>query len=920
MFLPNQFQKEDFRFVLLNARDKRPFQQDWQNTHNYKFDDPTLSEWFSKGNNYGVIGGFGNLLIIDFDDKDFENKITPQLPPTFTIMTGSGGKHQYYITDDPISFKILDQTKKTLADIQGKGKQVVGPGSIHPNGNQYTIINNRDISFLSLKHLKIILNDYLHSKDKYFPKYIDDTVNEIKHRVPLFSLMNNYGYDITSSLTMCRLGHSSKSGKCFSWNDQNGLWYCFHCAEGGDIFTLMMLHDKCDFITAKERLAEMAGLTKKKVEKKEILIKEPIKSEEEQKTDYDDSYDDCDTEKEMMTQKKVNFFEKTIIKSNHWTNKEYVKKIKRFFSDGGNTKLARFLTTKYILKKYNIITDFRTDNIKAYSPDYNYFKDIGPEMIKSFLTKEFNINNTKSNSSEILHLLRTETYIMDEEIKAASPLHLLPFKNGILDLNTMQLLPHDPKYLFDFQIPINYNHLANCPKVDEFFSQVVEEQNKSILYDIFGLALYRVNYLEKFFVLTGNGANGKSRVLILLQKFIGEENQSSITLNQLTEDKFAVARTYKKLVNVGADISGQPIKDTSMLKSASSTDRISGQFKFGQIFDFTPSATLIFSANTPPVFYDDSMGIYRRAELIHFPYTFGNDKDIEENKTYKKADPNVIEKITSEEELSGLLNKALEHLRNILKTGQLSTVKSARELKSDYTKYSNNVQAFVEEYCEETLYTGSDKSGGIFIPAEGFLTISSLYPLYCDYCKIHKLVPKTKDGFSKYMKKMNNWNLEFGQKDYVQGILERSVRGIKFKPSFLEKIDQKPKNDEMELRIGSDSNQAISSNHTNPPFPSFKFSKQKNDENNDKNRLVIIKKGKGGFEGLDEFAGFPKNIDIEEVLDEKDILYYIDQIGKDGLVLIEKMKEDLSIDDVSIEKLKEWGFIFEPRVGYVKKL
>ena len=115
----------------------------------FYFDDPKLKKWLDDGGNYGIVGGFGDLIIIDFDDKEFEKEYIDKLPETFTVRTGSGGTHLYYEAIENKSFKILNEKKDTLVDIQGDGKQVVCPNSIHPNGKKYQVI--KDISIAKIK-------------------------------------------------------------------------------------------------------------------------------------------------------------------------------------------------------------------------------------------------------------------------------------------------------------------------------------------------------------------------------------------------------------------------------------------------------------------------------------------------------------------------------------------------------------------------------------------------------------------------------------------------------------------------------------------------------------------------------------------------------------------------------------------------
>lgn len=611
--------------------------------------------------------------------------------------------------------------------------------------------------------------------------------------------------------------------------------------------------------------------------------------------------------KKLLAKQLVEFHEAQIMASADWSDEQLIDNIKEFFHKSNEAKLARFLAVKYILRKYTIITEFKTDQVKAYDDESCYFRDIGEEIILQFLTEELNINNTKNNAYEILHLLKTQTYISDQQQKEAAPLNLIPFKNGILEIHTLQLLKNEPKYLFDYQIPIEWKPEAKCEKIDSFFRQLVNEEDVSLIYDIFGLTLHRINYLEKFFVFTGEGSNGKSRVINLLETFIGSENRSSVPLKALSEDRFAIARTYKKLLNVGADIGGQAIYDTSTLKSISASDKISAQFKHGQLFDFTPSATQVFSANHPPLFMDDSDGMYRRAEMILFPHKFGNEKDIIEDSTIKKANPNILTEITTPEELSGLLNKAIEHLKNIFKTGQLSVVKSTKELRRNYIKHSNSIKAFLDEYCEECQYIPAEyekiRENNItrtitVSDAEGYIFTRDLYAKYKEFCQSNNLQIKSFDFFSKRLVKDSQWDLDTQLKDIdiTTRSKQRSVRGIQWKKVVFEVKQQNP---------------PIQPNQPNPPLlPCAKVLDEMSREN---------RKGEGGSGGIGDFGGFGTQEEaIVETPQEKVHAYLA---NKKTEILIETVKEDCNVTDEVIDKmLLEGDGIFLSSPGKVKTL
>ena len=261
MNIPNKLRQDGIRFVLLEKDGKKPFEKGWQNK-NITWNDEQLTN--HKGN-YGVMGGGKKkLVIVDFDEEQIQEKVIPKLPETFTVKTGGGLLHKYYFSDGCESFKIFDEEMNTLADIQGEGKQVVGPGSIHPNGNAYEIFDNSDIATIGYAELKAIMMAHDKKPKKEIRNKIisegisDDFISEIKSRVSIESLLSEFGSDTSNNPTNCPF-HNSKGGKCLGFKKE--VAHCFHCDESWNIFTLVQQQQKCNFNDALEWLAEREGVT-----------------------------------------------------------------------------------------------------------------------------------------------------------------------------------------------------------------------------------------------------------------------------------------------------------------------------------------------------------------------------------------------------------------------------------------------------------------------------------------------------------------------------------------------------------------------------------------------------------------------------------------------------------------------------------
>jgi len=155
MKILKQLQNPDFRLVLLRPKDKVPYEMQWQKIRNYPFNHKRLE--VHKGN-LGIVAGFGNLVILDIDDPNLAN-LYDKLN-TFSVKTGSGGRHFYLLCEESFqrSYYVLKDKK---GELRCSNAQVVVPGSTHPNGNKYVVHKDVPILKMSKKDIRILLGTLL---------------------------------------------------------------------------------------------------------------------------------------------------------------------------------------------------------------------------------------------------------------------------------------------------------------------------------------------------------------------------------------------------------------------------------------------------------------------------------------------------------------------------------------------------------------------------------------------------------------------------------------------------------------------------------------------------------------------------------------------------------------------------------------
>jgi len=113
---------------------------------------------FATARNYGVLGGHGHLVILDFDVSGFAEHLlrNEYLYPTFTVL--SAGKrlpHMYYhLVGEMIgTTRILHpRNKTTVVDIIAQGAGVIGPGS-QVKGRRYEVYFDLPINPITVDQL-----------------------------------------------------------------------------------------------------------------------------------------------------------------------------------------------------------------------------------------------------------------------------------------------------------------------------------------------------------------------------------------------------------------------------------------------------------------------------------------------------------------------------------------------------------------------------------------------------------------------------------------------------------------------------------------------------------------------------------------------------------------------------------------------
>ncbi|MBA7474715.1 hypothetical protein ES707_10069 [subsurface metagenome] len=326
---------------------------------------------------------------------------------------------------------------------------------------------------------------------------------------------------------------------------------------------------------------------------------------------------------------------------------------------------------------------------------------------------------------EAFHHLQVATY--EDLARLMTPEKQVIVANGMLSLETGELSTPLPEWFILSRVPWKYDPEATCPAIEKFISEIVHAEDVPVIQELFGYCLLNEYPYAKAWMMFGAGANGKSTLLELLKRFLGEENVSNVALQDLLGRRFAPAELYGKLANILADLTSKALQHTGMFKMLTGRDRIMAEKKYQHPFYYMNYAKLVYSANEMPDTKDLTHAFWRRWIMIDFPNRFEGDD----------ADPEILDKITIPGEMSGLLNWALAGMRRVWANNGFTETSTTTQVQEKWRRLTSSVYAFLED---RTMKHVSNE-----VPKD------VMYAAYAEWCQGLDLTATTKTTFSQEM-------------------------------------------------------------------------------------------------------------------------------------------------------------------------
>lgn len=382
----------------------------------------------------------------------------------------------------------------------------------------------------------------------------------------------------------------------------------------------------------------------------------------------------------------------------------------RFFGGARGTTFKPVLLADAYLKDHPIVADPKSKHPFLWNGQFyeQYDTDYIETAVTRMLEGEAKTNYI-NDATNIIMKLSTLEYGRQFNDRP----EWICLKSGMLNLATGEHVPHSQEFYASYQLGVSFDPKAaeqKCPRCNgvpgdddcpqcwgrgflyscqrwiQFLSETVQVKETIMqLQEFFGYCLTRETRFAKCLLMTGPGADGKSKVLDILQALVGEDNCSAVSLTDL-EKSFSRAMIYNKALNVSAEIDSGAIHSETFKKLVAG-DTVSAEFKHRDGFQFRFWGKLAFAANNPPRILDNSDGLFRRFIVVRFKRQFLEDDP--------NTDPYLDKRLMAE--LDGILVWALDGATRLFQNKRFTHSDDSAAALMDFKRDNNPILNFAED-------------------------------------------------------------------------------------------------------------------------------------------------------------------------------------------------------------------------------
>lgn len=332
-----------------------------------------------------------------------------------------------------------------------------------------------------------------------------------------------------------------------------------------------------------------------------------------------------------------------------------------------------------------------------------------------------------------VQLLRTEPGVAVEPEAFDADTNLVNLHNGVLDLKTCELLPHDPKYLLTKTFNANYIPTAQCPQWRNFLDRAIPDpEMRDFVQRMAGYTLLGKPVERAVAIIHGPGRTGKSRFIETLARLFGDYSATAAeSLFRSKRDATGPTNDLHSLRGARfacvSELDNGVRMDEALVKRLSGFDQITSRAMYQEFQTWTPQCVIWLATNHHFKINSDDGAIWDRMKVVPF----------RERITDEEMDPNLLEKLLFEAD--GIFNWLLEGVARYRERG-LQMPGGVTEAVDAYRHEQDTVGQFIGETVAD---------GSLVADVDAEIEKSILYAQYVTWCKDNLELPLGKTRFNR---------------------------------------------------------------------------------------------------------------------------------------------------------------------------
>lgn len=413
------------------------------------------------------------------------------------------------------------------------------------------------------------------------------------------------------------------------------------------------------------------------------------------------------------------------------------------FTDGQKERVDGYLLADNLRKTSHYIFvkgENPSEPVQRFWYEHGVYNLVNDEFFKNKLRERLAVYGSryclKRYIEEAFYQLTIDNRYIDNS-KTNPDANIINFENGLLHLDTLELMPHTSEYISTVQIPCKWaedKDLKDCPTFTAFVSHLAnyDGDTTETLIEYMGAVLSNVNGGEykKALFLRGAGNCGKSQYINLARLLLTDRYYAAASLEKL-ESRFGAYILYNRRLVGDPDTSYIKLRELKVFKKATGGDGIDLEQKGKTQFTYKYKGFLIFGCNELPYFSgDNGSWVYDRI----LPINCGNPV------TEQERDPHILQKMYAEREaIVSVCVKALK--RTIARKYKFTESTRSKILLAEYRDENDPIRLFIDDCC----ILREDGA-----PTRDGITTKVFYQAYCQWYRENgHNSPPTATGFNR---------------------------------------------------------------------------------------------------------------------------------------------------------------------------